>query len=142
MKKNQIIGTSILIAVAAIIVAAISKIIGIVLAIEIACGIIIGIGAISYGLHLIFDKGKEEEEDDLPLSELLIAKMRDHASNIKADFDLKWRVLEKDGYIQKKLIDLDSDHLENIIVTQSHISGKYKRTILEILKKRNSQIKP
>jgi hypothetical protein len=37
---------------------------------------------------------------------------------------------------QKTLIDLSTDHLENILVTQSHISAVYRKVILHIIKSR------
>jgi hypothetical protein len=52
---------------------------------------------------------------------------------------LEWRTYGKDGKgegVIKALNDLDTDHLENILITQRHIHVIYSKTILHILKRR------
>ena len=66
----------------------------------------------------------------------IIVKAIQEANAIEADMTLKWGVLGSNGHEHLPLIGLASDHLENIIVTQAHITPVYKRTILEILKNR------
>lgn len=50
---------------------------------------------------------------------------------------LKWGTYGPEGRGPLRmvyLIDLDTDHLENILITQPHISNRYAAAILQILK--------
>lgn len=51
---------------------------------------------------------------------------------------LKWTSYDESGKERKmkSLCELDTEHLENILITQRHISLIYSRVILYILKKR------
>jgi hypothetical protein len=54
-------------------------------------------------------------------------------------FEMQWGTLGEDGRGEPefiKLRDLETDHLENILVTQHHIQSNVKATILHILKRR------
>ena len=70
-----------------------------------------------------------------------VKRLRQEADDIKEDFSLKWGQVTLTGVRSRFLTDLDTEHLENIIVTQAQITPLYKRTILAILKQRYNHSK-
>lgn len=65
------------------------------------------------------------------------AQLRAASDAIQPDMSLTWGAYNPllDCHEEKKLVDLDSDHLENILVSQP-ISPVYRRTIARILRER------